>query len=546
MNNLLSNILILSIAGSVVVSLMLVLRPVTVRIFPAKWQYDVGKIAMALYLLPITPIINKIISSLYQFVAKLSPEIQAVSIPKVQLPTQFTGTVNTLTLKHLPATIEKHASLNIIEILFITWFIGALTLTGWNIYCYYKFRLALNKSNVPINGGLTVDILNSCKVALAIHNDVKIMQSDHISSPMLVGLNDHMILLPTTKIAEADLKLILTHELIHLKRKDLWVKILMLIVSIMHWFNPLVYVLRKDLNIWCELSCDEELVCEISQEQRKRYGEAILNTLSNNHGMNGAFYSSFCESNKQIKRRLTRMLKVKKVKKSTIFIAVIAVITVSCMGLLVANASTENILNITNLMSADSQADAYNDSADFLEENNSSVDVPKSSVSDISTDNNIDDATNTHTDEVKHINVKQDFLWPITGYHQITAKFGSVMHPAMHKKIYHNGMDIAAPENTPVLAVNTGIIADFGNDKIKGIFIVINHGNDIQTSYSHLFRLPDNLAIGDQVQQGDVIGYVGSTGYATGPHLHLQLIIAGENTDPATMFKALDTKAKQD
>ncbi|HHY23836.1 MAG TPA: M56 family metallopeptidase [Clostridiaceae bacterium] len=76
------------------------------------------------------------------------------------------------------------------------------------------------------------------------------MLNPKIKSPMLVGLRRPMILLPISNVQEIDLKLVLTHELMHLKRKDLCVKMLALLAETLHWFNPFVHVLRKDVNTW--------------------------------------------------------------------------------------------------------------------------------------------------------------------------------------------------------------------------------------------------------------------------------------------------------
>jgi hypothetical protein len=159
-----------------------------------------------------------------------------------------------------------------------------------------------------------------------------------------------MILLPASGISGIDLKLVLTHELMHLKRKDLWVKMLALLAGTLHWFNPVVHALRKDVSTWGELSCDEALAAEMSHEERKLYGEAILNTLDNYSGINTAFGSSLCESKKHIERRLIRMLNVKKTKKYIAVLAVVAIMVIGGTGLALAASSVkDDIGNVINV-----------------------------------------------------------------------------------------------------------------------------------------------------------------------------------------------------
>ena len=105
--------------------------------------------------------------------------------------------------------------------------------------------------------------------------------------------------------------------------------------------------------------------------------------------------------------------------------------------------------------------------------------------------------------------------------------------------MFHNGIDIPAPEGTPVLAADKGTvveIGDIGDNETAGNYVILNHGGDIQTFYSQLFGFAEGLAEGDTVQQGDVIGYVGSTGKSTGNHLHFSLTIDGEYIDPMGVF----------
>ena len=130
------------------------------------------------------------------------------------------------------------------------------------------------------------------------------------------------IYLPTENTVNVDM--VIRHELIHLKRKDLWVKAFTLGASALHWFNPLVHILRKDIHIWSELSCDEEVVKEMSHAERKRYGETILSVMAGSRNLPVQFCASLSGDGKQLKRRLMMMLNVKKQKK-TMYLTITAV-----------------------------------------------------------------------------------------------------------------------------------------------------------------------------------------------------------------------------
>ena len=502
MNNLFSNLLAMSIAGSLVVGLMLLLRPVTAKIFPAKWQYGIGKMAIIFFLLPVFPLAGK--SPLVQPVIESYPiELAIIQKAPPTFPSSgFVDTIDTLA--------EKHSTLELTQATLFIWFVGAVVFAGWHFYCYLRFSKQLRTDNFPISEGTTTAImLSSCKVALGIRSEVKLMMNPKIKSPMLVGLRSPMILLPSSNMQELDLKLALTHELMHLKHKDLWVKILALFAGTVHWFNPLAHVLRKDISIWGELSCDEALACDMSNEERKHYGETILNTLDNHSGMNTAFYSPLCESKKHIERRLIRLLNIKKTKKYIMVLSILVILVIGVTGLALGSSYIgNNIDNVSNI----------------------GVD----NVSNVS----VDDISSVTVDKEDYSNIDVKYLWPVTGYDRISAEYGSRMHPVKKEMVFHNGIDIPAPEGISVFAANTGTVVEIEDNETDGNYIILNHGGGIQTFYSVLFGFAEGLAEGDTVQQGDLIGYVGSTGEATGPHLHFSLIIDGEYIDPMSVFSS--------
>jgi murein DD-endopeptidase MepM/ murein hydrolase activator NlpD len=112
----------------------------------------------------------------------------------------------------------------------------------------------------------------------------------------------------------------------------------------------------------------------------------------------------------------------------------------------------------------------------------------------------------------------------------LTSSYGMRTHPVLGGRRSHKGVDLAAPTGTPVYASADGVISKADWFSSYGLYISIEHGGAIQTRYGHLSRL--NVAAGQQVRKGDLIGYVGSTGRSTGPHLHYEVRIAGTAVNP--------------
>ena len=126
------------------------------------------------------------------------------------------------------------------------------------------------------------------------------------------------------------------------------------------------------------------------------------------------------------------------------------------------------------------------------------------------------------------------YIWPLPGYSPGSA-YGWRMHPIFNEMRFHAGEDIGAPSGTPILAADSGVatvIPDNGNG--YGNYIMINHGGGRVTLYAHMSAFA--ISNGATVSQGQVIGYVGSTGNSTGPHLHFEVRVNGATTDPKSYF----------
>ena len=121
---------------------------------------------------------------------------------------------------------------------------------------------------------------------------------------------------------------------------------------------------------------------------------------------------------------------------------------------------------------------------------------------------------------------------------RLSAVYGVRQHPILKRRMMHLGLDWAAPRGTPVRAAGRGMVHALGPLGSYGRYLRIDHGGTIATAYAHLERFAPGLRPGHMVRQGDLIGYVGSSGRATGPHLHYELLIAGRQIDPLAFAPA--------
>ncbi|MEF3306274.1 M56 family metallopeptidase [Paenibacillus sp. GYB003] len=322
MSNLLELLVSLSAAGSTVVICLLLLRLVPPGVFPAKRRYAIGKMAVWFYILPVALVMQRLLPL---FVPK-----QTSTVLISGLPSSIHRTQSDLTVAAIPELkISADAALVILGI----WGTGVFAFAIWQMYCYRRFikKLRLTRSPVPVNNEAAKQLV-LLKEALGATGNVRLAYSSAIRSPVLVGLWKPTIYLPMDNLEHADMGMVIRHELIHLKRKDLWVKAITLAASSLHWFNPFVHVLRKDIHTWSELSCDEEVVKNMSYAERKRYGETILNVMIGSRGIPVRFCASLSGDGKRLKRRLTNMLHTKKLKTHTILLTAAAVLAVGAIG----------------------------------------------------------------------------------------------------------------------------------------------------------------------------------------------------------------------
>ena len=117
----------------------------------------------------------------------------------------------------------------------------------------------------------------------------------------------------------------------------------------------------------------------------------------------------------------------------------------------------------------------------------------------------------------------------------VSSPFGWRVHPVFHTRKLHTGVDLEANEGTPIYASGDGVVERSGWESGYGRFVMIKHVNGFETAYGHMSRIASIAQVGARVRQGQVIGYVGHTGDATGPHLHFEIRINGNFVDPLSV-----------
>lgn len=124
---------------------------------------------------------------------------------------------------------------------------------------------------------------------------------------------------------------------------------------------------------------------------------------------------------------------------------------------------------------------------------------------------------------------------------KLTSDYGMRIHPVLGGRRGHKGIDLASPTGTPIYAAADGLVSRADRFSSYGLYVSLEHGANMQTRYGHMSRL--NVAAGQRVKKGEIIGYVGSTGRSTGPHLHYEVRVDGVAVNPLPYLRAGEYQA---
>ncbi len=212
--------------------------------------------------------------------------------------------------------------------LFYIWLAGAILSLCWYAIEYTVFSRKLSRSfEVPHDDDLTVfkKMIRGEKVRLAC--------SSRINTPMLIGVLRPVFVLPqlayTANGMGSEFYGILRHELTHYHRYDIVYKWLVIFVTSLHWFNPLVYLIRREISDACDLSCNEAVIENMSISERKGYGNTLLALATKRRIPAGVMATTLCEGKKQLKGRLMSIMNYKKKTYAAIALMIILALTLT-------------------------------------------------------------------------------------------------------------------------------------------------------------------------------------------------------------------------
>ncbi|MBD5518501.1 MAG: M56 family metallopeptidase [Lachnospiraceae bacterium] len=342
-------ILSLSISGGMVGLLILLFRPVSRRFFAKKWTYYLWLLVLVRLLVPIHADIN-LMGQLSAMLAATDSrqvsmgeasesghvanvEAETGNVSDMESVGNAGGTFDAAVIENArqneTATVtsvarqEMNRRAYILQIAGICWILGVFLTIVYRVCTYKNFVKGINAGCVAVTDRRLLCKSAEIQTRLGIIREVPLYENASVNTPMLIGFRKPQIILPSNLVVEMDggendIRLILHHELIHYKRRDIWYKWLFQAVLCVHWFNPLLYLFNRIFNVDCELACDEAVMALLSEEGRRIYGNVLLDVAEKNLS-EGAFavhgnvpMMTLLEEKKTLKERLHGIAKYQK------------------------------------------------------------------------------------------------------------------------------------------------------------------------------------------------------------------------------------------
>lgn len=335
MRELFMCVLSLSLSGALTGLFILIIRPVTASFFSRRWHFYIWLLVIARLVIPVY------FESPYSFAVSLTtdtgrPQRAALSLSEIsdtaspqKTPAEtaqagreqdisqdqeaFSGTQKPASASSFLQAGKPAPTAGGGMVLGILWLTGAGSCLFVKLKNYLYFTSTVKKGCAPVLDERVNHMADDLMQKLSVKKKPALSVSECVSVPITVGLIHPAIILPKEDWLLKDLQMVLHHELLHIKRRDLWYKWAFQLLLCIHWFNPLLYLIGMKLNIDCELSCDEAVLTALSKEGQKAYGNVLIDTARKNVKLSKNIPSTtLLERKEDLKMRLKGILHYKK------------------------------------------------------------------------------------------------------------------------------------------------------------------------------------------------------------------------------------------
>lgn len=341
-------LLSLSLSVTPIIILLLCLNPILKKRYYAKWRYILWIAVSICLLLPISYAKNFLLS------LKITETVQSELLSSTSVAVSQLPKINPINL--------HNANDSFGEVLIVIYFIGVIIYLAYVIFSYIGFRRDISRWSKKTINYETQTILKDEQNKLNIKRNLPLLICKKVSSPMLVGLMRPILVLPSEAYTPEELRMILTHELIHLKRNDILIKTILTAASVVHWFNPAVNLMVKQANKDMEQSCDDYVLNGCDVEEKKFYCNIILKmAVLNNKVAGPVFSTNIVSSRKNLECRIKSIFDSSKKRRGIITLIAVILFVIITGTIFNVNGSEEpeKISPVNGLL--DEQIDVINE-----------------------------------------------------------------------------------------------------------------------------------------------------------------------------------------
>ena len=282
---------------SVWIALLLLCAPILKRSYVSKWRYYMWLFVAARLVLP--------------FKISLAKPI-TMPIPQT-IPTAAQTPV-------VPA-----AGIDVQKLVTFIWILGVIVFALYQTAKYISFSGMVRRWAKNVTDERILHAVKAAKDFAGVTRDFNVKLCKAVTTPMVFGIVKPVLLLPCIDFTDAELTIVLRHELVHMKRRDIWYKLLVMAARAVHWFNPMVHIMASAADRDMEFACDAEVVRSQNVDYRRGYCETILRLVHNGRGRGTALSTCFFFSKKTVLERFKGILDEKIKRNGVVMFCVIAV-----------------------------------------------------------------------------------------------------------------------------------------------------------------------------------------------------------------------------
>lgn len=328
----LSTIIKMTLTGSIITLLLFFVKPIIKNRLPKLFQYYTWLIVIGAFIIPFSKYIILPYETTIFPITSLSETVEQYVITEQgsdnlqEATIQLSDNEIQLPETKFPFFMEITSGLTL---LFYIWFLGILIFLGINLFGYFSFVWKILQNSSPARNEET-------SMLATLHKRPPVLYRNKLApTPMLIGVIHPIIILPDKKYTPIQLKYILHHELIHYRRKDVLLKWIVILANAIHWFNPIIYLVRHELNHMCELACDEKVIKHLTVSEKQEYGNTLISVVAEKKLPNSVLSTTMSQEKKALKERLGAIMNNKNTTRKALIISVLLFAIILCTTIVI-------------------------------------------------------------------------------------------------------------------------------------------------------------------------------------------------------------------